>query len=52
MTTSRTSTRLIIILLFLAGLLLLQKPVFGQAITAASPASPSSGKAIQAFLKP
>ena len=35
MTTSRTPSRLIIILLFLAGLLLLRKPVFGQAITAA-----------------
>ena len=35
MTTSRTTSRLIIVLLFLAGLLLLRKPVFGQAITAA-----------------
>ena len=35
MTTSRTTSRFIIILLFLAGLLLLRKPVFGQAITAA-----------------
>jgi hypothetical protein len=29
MTTSRTTSRVIIILLFLAGLLLLRKPVFG-----------------------
>jgi pimeloyl-ACP methyl ester carboxylesterase len=35
MTTSRTTSRFIIILLFLAGLLLLRKPVFGQPITAA-----------------
>jgi pimeloyl-ACP methyl ester carboxylesterase len=35
MTTSRTTSRLVIILLFLAGILLLRKPVFGQSITAA-----------------
>src|ERR1700729_250749 len=35
MTTSRTTNRLVIIILFLAGILLLRKPVFGQAITAA-----------------
>jgi hypothetical protein len=32
MTTSRTTSRVIIILLFLAGLLLLRKPVFGQTL--------------------
>jgi hypothetical protein len=32
MTTSRTTSRLIILLLFLAGLLLLRRPVFGQAL--------------------
>jgi hypothetical protein len=35
MTTSRTTSRLIIILLFLAGLLLLRKPLFGEVITTA-----------------
>jgi hypothetical protein len=36
MSTSRTALRLITILFLLAGILLLRKPVFGQAITAAS----------------
>ncbi|NYF89324.1 alpha/beta hydrolase [Tunturiibacter empetritectus] len=35
MTTSRTTCRLVILMLILAGILLLKKPVFGQAITAA-----------------
>jgi pimeloyl-ACP methyl ester carboxylesterase len=35
MSTSQTTNRLIIIILFLAGILLLRKPVFGQAINAA-----------------
>jgi hypothetical protein len=35
MSTSRTALRLITILFLLAGILLLRKPVFGQAITAA-----------------
>jgi hypothetical protein len=34
MTTPRTTSRLIILLLFLAGLLLLRKPVFGQDVIA------------------
>src|ERR1700729_1888439 len=35
MTLSRTTYRLVILLLILAGLMLLRRPVFGQAITAA-----------------
>lgn len=47
MTTSRTASRLIIILLFLAGLLLLRKPVFGQAITAAPTSASANVEEIQ-----
>jgi hypothetical protein len=35
MTTSPTTIRLLTVLFFLAGLLLLKKPVFGQTVTAA-----------------
>jgi hypothetical protein len=35
MTTSRTTLRIITLILFLAGLMLLQKPIFSQTITAA-----------------
>ena len=35
MSATRTILRLVALLLFLAGILLLRKPIFGQAITAA-----------------